>query len=235
MQLVMLCGGTGRRLRPYYPGPKSLVPVGNATLLARLLDTFLTYHRSAKPPIAIVDERDALTPAAITARLPRARIVRQPRPDGVANALLLAEPFMDDLVLAVLGDLVLNGRFCDLPDSPALTVWTGATAAETRKNFGVATAGDLVHQVIEKPTNVAGWRCGIGAYVLDRRVLGCFRLAPIDAVTGERGITSGIQAAIDAGVSFRVVEFSGYYNNVNEPTDVDEVERHLAMSMGSPC
>ena len=233
MQLVLLCGGKGTRLRPFHQGPKSLVRLGNATLLARLIDTFLPHHRSSQPPIAIVDHNDALTPDAVGMKLRDARIVRQPRPDGVANALLLAEPILDDVILAVLGDLVVEGRFSDLPASPAVLVWKEAAAGDTRNNFGVAINNGTVRRVVEKPYDVAGLQCGIGAYVLDRKAVASLRNAAVDTATGERGITAGIQAAIDAGVRFTPIEFSGYYNNVNAPADVEHVERFLAASASS--
>jgi len=50
----------------------------------------------------------------------------------------------------------------------------------------------------------------------------------IDPRTGERGITGAVQSAIDAGVRFRAIPFSGYYNNVNSSSDVMAVESYLA-------
>jgi dTDP-glucose pyrophosphorylase len=103
--------------------------------------------------------------------------------------------------------------------------------AETGKNFGIETTVDgVVADVIEKPTDCRGLGCGMGVYVLTHTVISCFRRAPIDSRTGERGITAGVRTAIDAGVAFRTIPFSGYYNNVNAITDVIEVEHYLAAS-----
>ena len=95
MQAVLVCGGKGTRLMPRRVGPKSLVHVGDSTLLARLVRTIGGLHTSEESPIVIVDAADTETPDALRFLFPRARIIRQPQPDGVANALLLARPFLD--------------------------------------------------------------------------------------------------------------------------------------------
>src|SRR5439155_6499801 len=105
------CGGKGTRLAPRRVGPKSLVTVGGTTLLARIVASVGAFHDSARPPIVIVDAQDDETPHALTALLRTAQVIRQAQPDGVANALLLAEPFLDDVALVTLGDLFLDGVF----------------------------------------------------------------------------------------------------------------------------
>ena len=228
MQVVLVCGGRGTRLWPRQVGPKSLVPLGGSSLLARLVGALAGVHTSAKPPIVVIDALDRETPAVIGALLPAARLVRQQRPDGVANALLLVEPQMDDLVCAVLGDLFVDGAVAPLSAVPGVLFWRGAPVEETRKNFGVMCDGGIVRAVVEKPVDCDGLQCGMGVYVLSRSIVSGFRDAPIDGRCGERGITAAIQSAIDAGHAFAAVPFSGYYNNVNAPADVAAVEHHLA-------
>ena len=68
----------------------------------------------------------------------------------------------------------------------------------------------------------------MGVYVLTPSVISCFHKARVDSRTGERGITDGVQAAIAAGIRFRAIPFSGYYNNVNSSADLVAVEQYLA-------
>ena len=228
MQVVYVCGGKGHRLHPRSAGGKSLVPVGGASLLTRLVDRFAPYHRSNKPPVVIVDAADAETRRVVDARLPGACVVAQPHADGVANALLLARPVLDRTVLVTLGDLFLHGTLSAVELRPSLVVWSEADATDVRQNFGVVFGAGAVSRVVEKPRDCVGMQCGIGVYVLTPPVISCFHAAAIDVRTGERGITEGLQAAIEAGVDFHVVRFSGYYRNINSRADVAAVEDYLA-------
>jgi glucose-1-phosphate thymidylyltransferase len=233
MQTVFVCGGKGMRLRPNHVGPKSLLCLGGSTLLTRIVGFIGGLHSSESPPVVIIDAQDTDTPEALSHLLPEARLVHQSQPDGVANALLLAQPFLDDVVVVTLGDLFLDGTLATLPRRPALVVWLEAPAAELQKNFGIATGSDgFVLEVIEKPSAFHGLSCGMGVYVLNRSAISCFKDAPVDSRTGERGITGGIQSAIEGGVTFRTISFSGYYNNVNSHSDVMAVEHHLAQPIG---
>jgi dTDP-glucose pyrophosphorylase len=232
IQTVFVCGGKGSRLRPSQAGPKSLTEVGCASLLVRLAAGIGRLHSSPQPPLVIVDAADDATPRVASECLPGAVIVRQPRPDGVANALLLAEPLMDDLVLVALGDLFVEGAF-ELPDEPALMFWSGAPPGETSSNFGIQIGRDGdVSAVVEKPVDADGLCCGLGVYVLTRRLVALFHQTPIDRRTGERGITAGLQTAIEAGVRFRAIPFHGFYRNVNSSADVEEVDRYLLRCHG---
>jgi dTDP-glucose pyrophosphorylase len=63
-------------------------------------------------------------------------------------------------------------------------------------------------------------------YVLTRESVGALRRAPVSR-SGERGITDGMRAAIDVGITFGTVPFSGYYANVNSAADLESVARHV--------
>lgn len=228
MQIVFVCGGKGTRLRPNHVGPKSLVCLGGSTLLERLVGFIGALHRSKNRPVVVIDADDKDTPEALGHLLPEAHIVHQAEADGVANALLLAQPFLDDVVIVSLGDLFLDGTLATLPCRPALVFWREAPSTEIQKNFGLRTSSNgFVLEVIEKPIHCHRLSCGMGVYVLNRSVISCFSDAPVDSRTGERGITSGIQRALQRGVTFQTVSFSGYYNNVNSASDVIAVEHYL--------
>src|SRR5437762_14165914 len=80
MQVVYVCGGKGRRLHPRPVRGKSLMPVGGAPLLTRLVDRFAPFHRSNKPPVVIVDADDGQMPRAVDALVPGARASRSGTP-----------------------------------------------------------------------------------------------------------------------------------------------------------
>jgi dTDP-glucose pyrophosphorylase len=232
MQAVFACGGKGTRLRPNHVGPKSLTPVGGLPLLKGLISRIAPFHSSPKPPLVIVDQQDEETPRALRHLLPEARIVHQPQPDGVANALLLAQPLLDRMMIVALGDLFLDGTFAPFPVDAGMVFWSGAPVGEAAQNFGIATRRDgFASSVVEKPLRSAGLKCGMGVYVLSRHAIDAFSAAAVDARTGERGITDGIQAAIRSGVRFRTIPFTGYYRNVNSGADLRTVERYMARAV----
>ena len=232
MQAVYVCGGKGHRLQPRPVRPKSLVPVAGASLFSRLVERFRPVHRSTKPPVVIVDAEDEEMPGVVATLLPGARLVVQPEADGVANALLLAQPLLDEVVIVTLGDLFFDGAFAPIAAPPAVMLWPGAPVGEVRQNFGVVVSRGIVSRVVEKPVDCRGLQCGLGVYVLTQPVISCFRDAPIDPRSGERGITDGLQAAIAAGVAFSAIHFEGYYKNVNSQADVAAIERYLARPVG---
>ena len=188
MQYVFVCGGRGTRLQPRRVGAKTLVRVGHSTLLERLVTSIGAQHHSEAPPLVIVDAHDAETPEVARALLPSAIMIRQREPDGVANALLLAYPHVAETVIVALGDVFLDGVFGPVSAEPTLVYWANARESDTEKNFGIRWRADgTVTEVVEKPSACEAMRCGTGVYVLDRNAISCFRQAPIDAATGERG------------------------------------------------
>ena len=115
MQAVFVCGGKGTRLVPRHVSAKCLVSIGGMTLLARLARTIGGLHSSLRAPVVIVDAQDSETPAAVAMLTPQAQVVRHPEPGGVANALLLAEAYLDECVVVALGDLFLERRLRPVP------------------------------------------------------------------------------------------------------------------------
>ena len=228
MQIVFVCGGKGQRLQPRSVHAKSLMQIAGSSLLARLVAQFAPLHRSSKPPLVIVAAGDDETPRVASALLPGAHVVAQAQPDGVANVLLMVQPLLDEYVIVTLGDLFLDGSFAAFGAWPSLTHWPDGSEADTRHNFGIVANGAVVTRVVEKPHDSRSMQCGVGVYVLNHEAISCFRAAPVNACSGERGITDGLQAAIDAGITFRVIPFSGYYRNVNSLGDVAAIEQRLA-------
>jgi dTDP-glucose pyrophosphorylase len=141
MQAVLICGGKGTRLRPGHAGPKSLASVGGSTLLAGLVSQIGRFHTSPKPPIVVVDAQDQDTPEALADLLPGARVVLQPQPDGVANALLLAQPLLTTCAIVTLGDIFLDGIVRIDPARGGIVVLVRRTAEETRTT-GIAACAD---------------------------------------------------------------------------------------------
>ena len=230
MQLVLVCGGVGARLADRPPGlPKSMVQAGGEPLLARLFRWLAPLHDDPAP-VFIASAGDPHVPAFAAQRVPGARVVFQARPDGVANAALLAVPLLrEGPVLLVLGDLFLEGSLAQpAPAAPALVVWPGGPAASTRANFGVALGGDgVVRDLVEKPGDCDenGLVCGVGAYLLTRALIESFARAPVNAARGEREITEALRFTLREGARYTTWPLHGRYVNVNTPADLAEASR----------
>lgn len=110
----------------------------------------------------VVADGDERTPKVIRELLgSSAVVVEQAKPDGVANAILLAAPHLVDNALVFLGDIVLEGTLSELPISgSAVCVWDEAPDEAIRENFGVLLKNGAVQELLEKPANAQGLKCG---------------------------------------------------------------------------
>jgi dTDP-glucose pyrophosphorylase len=230
-QLVLICGGKGTRLRGDSAStlPKSLTEIAGEPIVSRLIRQFEALHTAGPGPIVIVAQGDELTPKLIRELLgSRAVVVEQAKPDGVANAILLALPHLIGNALVFLGDIVLEGVFSEMPVSgSAVCLWDEAPDDATRENFGVLLENGMVAELIEKPTEPRELECGIGVYALDRDCIAEFAQAPINPVKGEREITEALRYVNHHGFPLHAFHFSGAYININRLADRSQAEEIL--------
>jgi dTDP-glucose pyrophosphorylase len=213
--------------------PKSLTEVGGEPIARRLVRQFEPLHTAGPGPIVIVAQGDDLTPRVVREALgSRAIIVEQARPDGVANAILLAAPHLVSNALVFLGDIVLHGAFSTpMPQTSAVCIWREASADAIRENFGVVLQDGAVVEMVEKPADTAGLACGIGVYALTRDAIAMFASSPVNPVKREREITEALRHLVRHGVPLGAFAFSGLYININRLTDktlADEQLRKIA-------
>jgi glucose-1-phosphate thymidylyltransferase len=222
-QLVFICGGRGTRLRGVDGAgvPKSLTEIAGEPIVRRLIRQFGHFHTSGPGPIVIVAQGDAQTPGVVRDALgSRAIIVEQEKPDGVANAIRLAQPHVVERALVFLGDVVLQGAFSmPLPTQSAVCLWRDASPETISENFGVVLRDGAVTEMVEKPADPAGLLCGIGVYALTREAIALFATSPVNPAKGEREITEALRHLVRHGVPLGAFEFSGRYININRVTD----------------
>ncbi len=177
MKGVLICGGLGTWLRPLTEiTNKSLLPVYDKPLLLYPLQTLLS---GGIRDIAVISGNEHIDQMAsflgsgqhfgckFTYRV-------QDRPGGIAQALGMAEEFVDgDPVCAILGD---NIYFDDL--SPAITSFNGGAHVFLKEvtdpgRFGVAEIDSAGHifSIEEKPLAPKSNLAVTGCYLYDSR---CF-------------------------------------------------------------
>jgi glucose-1-phosphate thymidylyltransferase len=176
MKGILICGGTGSRLRPLTEiTNKSLLPVYDKPLIAYPLETL---RKAGITDIAVVTGPEHMD--QIASYLGDGSrfgctfsFVAQKEPKGIAQALGLAEPFADgDSVCAILGD---NIFFDDL--SPTITAFREGGHVFLKEvpdpeRFGVAEVkGDRVISIEEKPAKPKSALAQTGCYLFDHR---CF-------------------------------------------------------------
>ena len=176
MKGVLICGGSGTRLKPLTDiTNKSLLPVYNKPLilypLTVLLDAGIT-------EIAVVSGREHMEQmAAFLGNGERFgctfHFLIQEEPKGIAQALGLAESFANgENICAILGD---NVYFDDL--SPIIQSFAGGAHLFLKEvpdpeRFGVATMeGETIISLEEKPKHSKSSMAVTGCYVYDKR---CF-------------------------------------------------------------
>ena len=204
MKGVLICGGTGSRLRPLTDiTNKSLLPVYDKPLILYPLQVLLdagikeiaiitgTEHMDQMQEFLNADSR---FDCEFTFQI-------QEKPGGIAQALGLAEDFANgDSICAILGD---NVYFDDL--SPIIQSFEGGghiflKEVEDPERFGVAELdGEKVISLEEKPTNPKSNYAVTGCYIYEG---GCFdeikNLQPSDR--GELEITDLGKVYLEKGV-----------------------------------
>ncbi|MDD5074978.1 MAG: sugar phosphate nucleotidyltransferase [Candidatus Peribacteraceae bacterium] len=193
MKGVLICGGTGTRLRPLTDiTNKSLLPIYDKPLISYPLATL---RKGGITDIAVVTGPEHMD--QISNYLGDGSrfgctfsFVVQKEPKGIAQALGLAEPFADgESVCAILGD---NIFFDDL--SSAIRSFKKGSRVFLKEvpdpaRFGVAEVkGDRVVSIEEKPAKPKSSLAQTGCYIFDNRCFDVIRgLKPSDR--GELEIT----------------------------------------------
>lgn len=212
MKGVLICGGTGSRLRPLTDAiNKSLLPVYDRPLIHEPLDVLL---RAGITDIAVVTGTEHMDQIArylgSGAKFGCTFAFKvQEKPGGIAQALGLAEDFVDgDAVCAILGD---NIFFDDL--TPAITAFQNGGHVFLKEvpdpeRFGVAeistgnrqpvTRNPSVVSIEEKPEHPKSNLAVTGCYVYDSSCFDIIRNMKPSA-RGELEITDVSRAYLEKG------------------------------------
>lgn len=176
MKGVLICGGSGTRLKPLTDiTNKSLLPVYNKPLIEYPLHVLLAAGIGDIMVVTGPEHMDQIATYLGSGSKFGCRFTYgvQEEPKGIAQALGLAESFADgDSVCAILGD---NVFFDDL--SPAIKSFSSGAhlflkEVHDPERFGVATMrGETVTEVLEKPKEPKSNLAVTGCYVYDKR---CF-------------------------------------------------------------
>lgn len=176
MKGVLICGGTGSRLRPLTEiTNKSLLPVYDKPLILYPLQTLLQGDVRDIVVISGNEHIDQMASFLGSGERFGCRFTYrvQDRPGGIAQALGMAESFVDgDSVCAILGDNIYFDNVSDSIRSFKKGGHVFLKEVPDAARFGVAEmAGDKVVSIEEKPVHPKSNLAVTGLYLYDER---CF-------------------------------------------------------------
>lgn len=236
MQAVIPAAGEGTRLGPLTADrPQALLPVAGEPLLAHCLRSLSPLELTG----AVVVVREPDGPVARRfgdgfEGLPL-RYARQARPEGLADAVLSAAPFLDGDPFVVLnGDNVLRGNVREAAERRRREGLDALLVVEEvppeRAHQGVCRTdgrGRLIRMVEypdEEDRRAGLINTGFGVYspaLLDA----CRAVEPSEA--GEREITDAVNLLLEWDRPVGILRLRGWRVNVNTPGDLLEAEDRI--------
>ncbi|WP_092816447.1 bifunctional sugar-1-phosphate nucleotidylyltransferase/acetyltransferase [Halopenitus malekzadehii] len=241
---VVLAAGRGTRMRPLTDRrPKPLLPVGDRSLLAGVLDACLPVVDEF---VIVTGYRGAAIEDAIGDSYAGAPVnyVEQADPAGTAHAVLQAKEIVDDDFLVVNGDVVIEES---LPRSLAEADGTAiaVTEVEDPRSYGVVSLADdggatddaapddaathestgaehpTLETIVEKPADPPTNLANVGCYAFEADAFDALE-ATGESERGEFELTETLEILLDRGTEISVVEYDGRWLDVGRPWELLE-------------
>jgi glucose-1-phosphate thymidylyltransferase len=234
MKAVVLAAGKGTRLQPLTDDkPKALVEVDGKPILEDVFDNLIGI--GATEFVVVVGylkekiiERygDEYGGVPIT-------YAHQREPQGLAHAVLQAEPHVDDDFMLMLGDNIFRANLADVvnrqqEDRADAAFLTEQVPIEEASRYGVCDTNDYgeVVEVMEKPEDPPTNLVMTGFYTFSPAIFhACHLVQPSDR--GEYELPDAIDLLIQSGRTIDTVRMDGWRVDVGYPEDRDRAEERL--------
>ncbi len=187
METVILAAGSGTRIRPLSANtPKPMLPVAGKPLVEHTADAAVEAGTERLVFVVGYREKEIRSHFGDTYRGTPVRYATQETPQGTADALQEAAPYLDGPFAVLNGDSLYEPADIDeLFDScPSVA----ATRVPNPSNYGVlSTDGGVVTDIVEKPEEPPTDLANAGGYVFPERTLEWLDVD--ESVRGERELT----------------------------------------------
>jgi len=227
MKAVILCAGKGTRLYPVtLTMPKPLVPVANKELLRYAIETLT--DMGASEIGLVVDSldspiRDRLGDGVDSVGVPLTYIAQE-NPRGLAHAVKLCEPFVnDEPFLVYLGDNVFQDpmhTLCQDFQAQGASAALALTRVRNPSAFGIAEIdGDQIIRLVEKPKDPPSNLAIAGVYVFSPEIFEAIEhIKP--SWRNELEITDAIQYLLDQGKLVLPYIVEGWWIDAGKPDSI---------------
>jgi len=229
---LILSGGKGTRLRPLtHTSAKQLVPVANRPVLFYGIQAMADAGIEEVGIIVAPETGDEIRAAAGDGSAFGVSItyIEQASPDGLAHAVLTAEPFLGESPFVMyLGDNLLRDGITELartfaterPDALILL-----TPVPDPEHYGVAELTDgRVSRLVEKPPEPETDLALVGVYMFTPAIFEAAR-AIEPSPRGELEITDAIQWLVDGGLRVDPHVVHGWWKDTGQVHDMLEANR----------
>ncbi|MFQ5690614.1 MAG: sugar phosphate nucleotidyltransferase [Gemmatimonadota bacterium] len=236
MQAIIPLAGKGTRVRPHtHSRPKPLLRVANRPVLSHVVGKLeevgvdevvcITGHLGDQIRTYLESEHPDL----------KARYVEQVSQLGTADAIRLAEPFVEGPVLIVFVDTLFEADFDVIRRRPEDDGIIWAKEVEDYRRYGViVTDGEgYMTRIVEKPDRPISRLANIGVYYIrDHRHLfeGIHAVMERDPHLGEYFLTDAFQYMIERGARLYTAQVGGWWD-CGKPETLLETNRAL-LEMG---
>lgn len=217
---VVLAAGRGTRMRPLTDNqPKPLLPVGDRSLVERVLDA----AREVVDEFVVVvgyrgDDIREMIGESYSGR--PVQYVTQEDHEGTAHAVAQVESVVDDRFIVLNGDVLVDPSLPqELADASGAAI--AATEVSDPQSYGVisTTANGALSGIVEKPTDPPTSLANVGCYAFEPDVFGAIERTP-ESERGEYEITTTLDLLLDAGREVSVVRYEGRWLDVGRPWEL---------------
>ncbi|MFB6283490.1 MAG: UTP--glucose-1-phosphate uridylyltransferase AglF [Halobacteria archaeon] len=234
MKSVVLAAGKGTRLRPLTEDkPKALVEVDGKPLVEHVFDSlidigvdeFIVVVGYLKEKI-IERYEDEYREIPIT-------YTHQRDQNGLAHALLQAEPYIDESFVLMLGDNIFRANLGDVvnrqqEDRADAAFLVEEVPMEEASRYGVCDTNEYgeITEVVEKPDDPPSNLVMTGFYTFTPEIFhACHLVQPSDR--GEYEITDAINLLIQSGRTIDAIRLDGWRMDIGYPEDREKAEERL--------